>query len=106
MRANVAEVVDVSKSYRLGQVAVPALLDVSMTIRPGEFAALAGPSGSGKTTLLNVIGCLDRPDAGEVRHGTLRVSQLPSRARATASATSRSAPRASGRTKIGPCPAG
>ncbi len=80
MRANVAEVVDVSKSYRLGQVAVPALREVSMTIRPGEFAALAGPSGSGKTTLLNVIGCLDRPDAGEVLHGTLRVSRLPSRA--------------------------
>ncbi len=80
MKANVAEVVDVSKSYRLGQVAVPALREVSLTIRAGEFAALAGPSGSGKTTLLNLVGCLDRPDAGEVRHGALRVSHLPSRA--------------------------
>ncbi len=80
MNANLAEVVGVSKSYRLGQTNVPALSDVSLEIRPGEFTALAGPSGSGKTTLLNLIGCLDRPDAGEVRLGTLRVSHLPSRA--------------------------
>ncbi len=80
MNTNLAEVVGVSKSYRLGQLSVPALRDVSLAVRPGEFTALAGPSGSGKTTLLNLIGCLDRPDTGEVRYGALPVSQMPSRA--------------------------
>jgi len=80
MKESLAEVVDVSKSYRLGEVTVPALRNVSLAIRAGEFAALAGPSGSGKTTLLNLIGCLDRPDKGDVRLGTESVAHLPSRA--------------------------
>ncbi len=80
MDTKLVEVVDVSKSYRLGQVTVPAVRNVSLAVRPAEFTALAGPSGSGKTTLLNLIGCLDRPDDGEVRYGTLPVSQLSSRA--------------------------
>ncbi len=62
----VAETRSVSKVYRVGRIEIPALNDVSLTIRQGEFAAIVGPSGSGKTTLLNVIGCLDEPTAGEV----------------------------------------
>jgi putative ABC transport system ATP-binding protein len=54
------------KSYRLGSVEVPALAGLSLDIRPGRFTVLCGPSGSGKTTLLNMMGCIDRPDAGEV----------------------------------------
>ena len=60
------ELKNVSKVYRLGNQEIPALTDVSLTFNGGEFAVLAGPSGSGKTTALNLIGCLDRPTAGEV----------------------------------------
>ncbi len=54
------------RSYRMGQVLVPALRGVDFVLRRGELAAVAGPSGSGKTTLLNLLGCLDDPDAGGV----------------------------------------
>jgi putative ABC transport system ATP-binding protein len=57
----------VSRTYRLGAAAVPAIRDVSLSVRRGEFVALQGPSGSGKTTLLNLLGLLDRPDGGDVR---------------------------------------
>ena len=57
---------DVGKIYRLGAVDVPALSNISLEIRPGRFTVIAGASGSGKTTLLNLIGCIDRPDSGEI----------------------------------------
>lgn len=56
----------VGKTYRLDAVDVPALIDVNLEIRPNCFTVISGPSGSGKTTLLNLIGCIDRPDRGEV----------------------------------------
>ena len=58
---------NVGKTYRLDTVTVPALSGVSIDIRPGRFTVLCGPSGSGKTTLLNMMGCIDRPDAGEIQ---------------------------------------
>ena len=73
----VAEAIGVTKSYRLGAAAVPAVRNVSLAVRSGELVALAGPSGSGKSTLLHLIGCLDRPDAGDIRLGDLHVSHMP-----------------------------
>ena len=58
---------DVVKEYYLGTVVVPAVRGISLTIRQGEFSAIAGPSGSGKTTLLNLIGCVDKATRGVVQ---------------------------------------
>jgi putative ABC transport system ATP-binding protein len=60
------ELKDVKKTYCTGPIEVPALRGISLRVSAGEFLAIAGPSGSGKTTLLNIIGGLDRADAGEV----------------------------------------
>ncbi|MBN1140717.1 MAG: ABC transporter ATP-binding protein [Deltaproteobacteria bacterium] len=57
---------EVSKTYRMGDVDVAALRDVSFAIPQGAFTSLVGPSGSGKTTALNLIGCLDQPSQGVV----------------------------------------
>jgi len=54
----------IAKTFRLGQVPVPALRGVDLTIDSGELVGVMGPSGSGKTTLLHVIGCLMRPTSG------------------------------------------
>jgi putative ABC transport system ATP-binding protein len=57
---------DVGKVYHLDAVDVPALSNITLEIRPDRFTVIAGASGSGKTTLLNLIGCIDRPDSGEI----------------------------------------
>jgi putative ABC transport system ATP-binding protein len=64
--APLIELERVSRSYRVGDVAVTALADVSLAVEAGEFAVVLGPSGSGKTTLLNVIGALDSPTSGRI----------------------------------------
>ncbi len=56
-----------TKTYRMGDVEVPALRDTSLEIYDGEFLVVLGPSGSGKSTLLNILGGLDVPSSGELR---------------------------------------
>jgi putative ABC transport system ATP-binding protein len=54
----------IERTFYLGDSQVHALRNVNLTVSPGEYIAVMGPSGSGKSTLLNLIGLLDRPDAG------------------------------------------
>ena len=65
--SEVVMLANVRKTYQRGSEHLVALDAVSLSIRAGEFLAITGPSGSGKTTLLNLVGCMDKPDAGSVR---------------------------------------
>ncbi|MFE9200827.1 ABC transporter ATP-binding protein [Micromonospora sp. NPDC007230] len=70
------EAVDVSRTYQLDGVSVPALRGVSLTIDPGEYVAVVGPSGSGKSTLMHLLGGLDRPTDGRLVIGGRDVATL------------------------------
>jgi putative ABC transport system ATP-binding protein len=72
----VIEAKDLTKIYKMGEVEVQALCGLSLQIAPGEVVAIMGPSGSGKSTLMNIIGCLDRPTAGEYILDGVQVSNL------------------------------
>ena len=60
------EIDNISKNYQMGEVQVPALKQVTLSIDEAAFVSFVGPSGSGKTTMLNLIGCLDKPTEGKI----------------------------------------
>jgi putative ABC transport system ATP-binding protein len=67
---------NITKTYRMGDVAVQVLKGIHFSIEKGEFVAIMGASGSGKTTLLNIIGCLDVPTSGRYILADREVSNL------------------------------
>jgi putative ABC transport system ATP-binding protein len=67
---------DVTKTYDLGAIKVPALLGVSLAVEEGSFVSIMGPSGSGKSTLMNIIGCLDHPTEGIVEIEGIETSKM------------------------------
>lgn len=75
----IIQVVDVWKTYRLGNTTVDALRGVNLEVRRGEYVSIMGPSGSGKTTLFNMIGALDRPSRGEIFINGMRLAELNQR---------------------------
>ena len=72
----IIETNNLKKIYQMGEIEVPALNGVSITIKQGEFVAIMGPSGSGKSTLMNILGCLDTPTEGTYQLDLTDVSML------------------------------
>ena len=60
----IIEITGLQKNYTVGDETVKALRSIDLSINKGEFVSILGPSGSGKSTLLNILGCLDKPTAG------------------------------------------
>jgi putative ABC transport system ATP-binding protein len=71
-----AQATDLTKTYFLKGETVRALRGVTFTVPQGDYVAIMGPSGSGKSTLLNLLGCLDRPTAGQLMLGDQNVAEL------------------------------
>lgn len=73
---NIINIEHIAKIYKIGDVEVPALSDVSLRIDKNEYVAIMGPSGSGKSTLMNMLGCLDTPSSGKYDFKDKSVSDM------------------------------
>jgi putative ABC transport system ATP-binding protein len=76
MMKPVIDIHQIKKVYHIGEIDVPALCGVDLTVQAGEFVSIMGASGSGKSTLMNLIGCLDVPTSGRYRLDGIDVSGL------------------------------
>lgn len=72
----IIKTVNLTKTYMVGEIEVPALKSVNLDINKGEFVAIMGASGSGKSTLMNLLGCLDEPTSGEYFLDNVNTSKL------------------------------
>jgi putative ABC transport system ATP-binding protein len=72
----IIKLVDIRRSYQMGDTLQQVLQGVSLSIYPGEYVCIMGPSGCGKSTLLNVLGCLDQPTSGDYFLGGQNVAHL------------------------------
>ena len=70
------EMINITKTYHIGTIDVPALRGINCHIETGAIAAIVGPSGSGKSTLMNIIGCLDQPSSGQYHLDNIDIAGL------------------------------
>lgn len=69
-------ITNLTKNYEIGEMQIPALMDINLQIDRNEYVAIMGPSGSGKSTLMNILGCLDTPTSGHYYFNNVDVSSL------------------------------
>jgi putative ABC transport system ATP-binding protein len=67
----------IGKTYRLGDVVVPVLRGIDLTILRGDYVAIMGASGSGKSTLMNILGCLEQPSEGHYYFDARDITKIP-----------------------------
>lgn len=75
------EVKDIKKTYKIGDIEIKALSNVSFNIEKGEFVTILGPSGAGKTTVLNILGGMDKADSGTILVDGKEITSLTSKER-------------------------
>jgi putative ABC transport system ATP-binding protein len=74
--APIVQLRNIAKTYRTGEIEVPAVRNITLDIHRGEFVAVMGASGSGKSTLMNILGCLDKPTSGSYLLDGVAVAEL------------------------------